>query len=495
LIVTELPFDGERFIPGMDGALELEHIHRYALAKKLAAGKVVLDIASGEGYGSRMLADVAARVFGVDISEDAVAHARRTYRVPNLEFRAGSCAAIPLEDRSVDLVVSFETIEHHAQHEEMLDEIARVLKPDGVLFISSPNKHEYSDVPGFVNPFHVKELYLQQLTDLLARRFSSVAMLGQRQMHASTIAAMEPVPKSFEHFFSDLEPVAHDGLTRSIYFLAIATNGAIPELPNSVMEATLQGPEVLQTVLVPTSRFQAYWRVADEPYSEERSGWLTYPVGADVREYSVRLPIETGSVVDSLRIDFADKPLVCHLVLLDVCNTAGEVVWQWNRSDDTFDNASECFFVPSSADLRPMGQTATGLDIISTGIDPYFEIRLEDEQAARLGKGVLVRVRFATSRLLPSYQPDVLALMAELSTARREQAHLNAAALHTLSEMAEVVKQAQSRESEAREAAERSEQRADDAMAALARSEQRWARLQRHRWWKRLNGWFQLDHG
>jgi cyclopropane fatty-acyl-phospholipid synthase-like methyltransferase len=118
--LTELPFDGERFIPGMDGALELEHVHRYALAKKLAAGKIVLDIASGEGYGSRMLAGVAARVIGVDISDDAIAHARQTYRAPNLEFRTGSCAAIPLEDRSVDLVVSFETIEHHAQHEEIL---------------------------------------------------------------------------------------------------------------------------------------------------------------------------------------------------------------------------------------------------------------------------------------------------------------------------------------------------------------------------------------
>ena len=77
-----------------------------------------------------------------------------------------------MPDARVDFVVSFETIEHHDQHLQMMMEIRRVLRPDGVLIISSPDKHEYSDVPGFKNEFHVKELYLSEFVDLLSSHFS-----------------------------------------------------------------------------------------------------------------------------------------------------------------------------------------------------------------------------------------------------------------------------------------------------------------------------------
>ncbi|HNP61759.1 MAG TPA: hypothetical protein PKM72_13020, partial [Nitrospirales bacterium] len=53
--VTEppkLPWTGERYVPGVIGDIELEHLHRYYLARELAVGKDVLDIACGEGYGS-----------------------------------------------------------------------------------------------------------------------------------------------------------------------------------------------------------------------------------------------------------------------------------------------------------------------------------------------------------------------------------------------------------------------------------------------------------
>lgn len=138
---------GERFLPGMEGAIEVEHLHRYILACELARGRDVLDVACGEGYGSNLLAGVARSVVGVDIADSAVAHARAQYTRQNLRFVQGDCALLPLEDASVDLVVSFETIEHHDQHEAMLAEIDRVLRPGGSLIISSPNKKTYSDTP------------------------------------------------------------------------------------------------------------------------------------------------------------------------------------------------------------------------------------------------------------------------------------------------------------------------------------------------------------
>ena len=66
-ISNGIKFDGERFIPNqIHGDIELEHLHRYLLASELSAGKVILDIASGAGYGSAMLSRQADKVIGVD---------------------------------------------------------------------------------------------------------------------------------------------------------------------------------------------------------------------------------------------------------------------------------------------------------------------------------------------------------------------------------------------------------------------------------------------
>jgi ubiquinone/menaquinone biosynthesis C-methylase UbiE len=162
-----MEFTGERYVPEVRGAIELEHVHRYLQAREIAAGKVVLDIACGEGYGTALLAGLAARAIGVDISREAVRHAKARYVAGNIEFLVGSCARIPLPDRSIDLVTSFETIEHHDQHEKMMQEIKRVLRPRGVLVISSPDKQHYSIDTGHRNEYHVKELYAHEFKALL----------------------------------------------------------------------------------------------------------------------------------------------------------------------------------------------------------------------------------------------------------------------------------------------------------------------------------------
>ena len=153
-----LTFTGERFLPEVRGAIWYEHWHRYAVAAALAAGKRVLDAASGEGYGSFLLARDAASVVGVDVSADAVAHARQRYARANLRFEAASVTTLPLPDASIDLVVSFETIEHLTAQAPMLAEFRRVLAPDGVLLISSPNRPVYNEGGGIDNHFHVREL-------------------------------------------------------------------------------------------------------------------------------------------------------------------------------------------------------------------------------------------------------------------------------------------------------------------------------------------------
>src|SRR5512141_2447359 len=123
-------FTGERFLPGAGGGdIAYEHCHRYAFARRFAAGRRVLDAACGEGYGTALLGAVAADATGVDIDAASIAHARATYGGrANVRFATGSVAALPFATASFDVVVSFETIEHLAADEQpaMLAEIARV---------------------------------------------------------------------------------------------------------------------------------------------------------------------------------------------------------------------------------------------------------------------------------------------------------------------------------------------------------------------------------
>lgn len=223
-----MEFTGERFVPQIDGNIKYEHLHRYALAVELAKGRSVLDIASGEGYGSALLAKRAASVIGVDIDVESVDHAQVQYgHLPNLNFLVGSCDAIPLADASIEVVTSFETIEHHDRHEEMMQEIKRVLKVDGLLIISSPNRLVYSDKPKYTNPFHVKELYYQEFLDLLNLYFHQVHIYGQKLAVTSCVTSLEPSNKqeisSFSGDVNSLSNIA-SSLPSPLYFVAICSN-------------------------------------------------------------------------------------------------------------------------------------------------------------------------------------------------------------------------------------------------------------------------------
>lgn len=222
-----MEFTGERFIPTLSGEIRHEHFHRYAWCRALVAGKAVLDIACGEGYGSAILARDATSVIGVDISDEAVEHAKQCYAdIAGLEFRQGDAASIPLPDNSVDVVVSFETIEHHDKHDEMMGEIRRVLRPDGVLIISSPNRVVYSEKAGYHNEFHVKELDFTEFDVLLHTRFSKVRYFGQRIAVGSAIAAIQSdtVERSMDAFTDTGVDIVERSpqLLDAVYFIAIA---------------------------------------------------------------------------------------------------------------------------------------------------------------------------------------------------------------------------------------------------------------------------------
>lgn len=180
-----IEFTGERVIPGQsDLDLFNEHLARYAFAARFAAGRRAVDAGCGAGYGAAELARLARSVLGVDASTYAISYAREHYSAPNLRFVAASCAALPLADASVDLLVAFEVIEHLAEWQRFLAEVRRVLAPGGHFIVSTPNKEYYAESRRLTgpNPYHVHEFDFDEFSAQLRVLFPEVTLFLQNHV-------------------------------------------------------------------------------------------------------------------------------------------------------------------------------------------------------------------------------------------------------------------------------------------------------------------------
>lgn len=171
---------GERTIPGLD--IENYWFRRHEVVYQRLAERCVdadvLEAGCGEGYGADLIASVARRVVAVDYDEAAVAHVRSRY--PRVDVMRANLAQLPLPDASVDVVVNFQVIEHLWDQTQFVLECARVLRPSGLLLMSTPNRITFSpgrDTP--INPFHTRELNAAELTQLLLDGgFTDVSVSG-----------------------------------------------------------------------------------------------------------------------------------------------------------------------------------------------------------------------------------------------------------------------------------------------------------------------------
>ena len=175
-------YTGERMQPiDSDPNTFWEHIYRYAFAARFAAGRQILDVACGAGYGTAALRAAGARsVVGVDNSLEACQFAATEFSV---NVQVADAQKLPFADGTFDLIVSFETIEHLDRPLQFLDECRRVLSRDGTLVLSTPHKTNYRKITPH-NPFHAHELEEEEFEHECRQRFSHVDMFTQHPFYA-----------------------------------------------------------------------------------------------------------------------------------------------------------------------------------------------------------------------------------------------------------------------------------------------------------------------
>jgi ubiquinone/menaquinone biosynthesis C-methylase UbiE len=184
-----MEFTGERAIDGKTpDRIWHDHIERYRFAADYTKDKTVLDIASGTGYGVDLFASNGAiKAVGIDVDPESIGYARVKYKSKNAEYLVGNINKINFSDRYFDVITCFETIEHVEDHTQALKELKRVLKPSGILIISSPNRRLTS--PGKAldekpnNRYHIKEFNQDEFCSILQPDYTVNGLYGQRRVH------------------------------------------------------------------------------------------------------------------------------------------------------------------------------------------------------------------------------------------------------------------------------------------------------------------------
>ncbi len=204
-----------------------EHIARYQLVASLVKNKTVLDIACGSGYGSAYLAQQgASRVLGIDIDQVTIGHNQAQYQSPTLEFKVGDAGRLDIPSESFDIITSFETIEHLKTIEAYLAELQRVIKANGLVFISTPNK----DVFQQKNPWHIKEFTKDEFKTWLEKYFSYVKIIEQKNAVASVIKVNDQTEGNINF---------NDSKTKALYFIAVCSKEKVEVNLDNIISANM----------------------------------------------------------------------------------------------------------------------------------------------------------------------------------------------------------------------------------------------------------------
>ena len=225
-------FTGERVIPGrVEDNLFNEHLARYRFTARFAEpGTTVLDAGCGAGYGSAELARHGASVLGIDVSMEAIEHARANFSASGVQFLQASCTAIPAHNEGFRLVAAFEVIEHLEGWRDFLTEVSRVLQPEGMFLVSTPNRLYYAESrqKAGPNPFHVHEFTEEEFRDELSTVFPHVKVLLQNHVEGIAFTGSETDGTAFEISERSSDP------SRAHFFLALCGKQPLPAIERFV---------------------------------------------------------------------------------------------------------------------------------------------------------------------------------------------------------------------------------------------------------------------
>ncbi|MDW7776895.1 MAG: class I SAM-dependent methyltransferase [Methanosarcinales archaeon] len=160
-----------------------EHVARYRFFSEYATNKDVLDAGCGFGYGSVILSNhKAKKVVGIDNSYQTLKYVVEKYNFNNISHVVSDVTCTPFASRTFGAIYAFEVIEHIKNDNSFLLEMIRILKDDGYIFISTPNKKFHSKHKDFqdINPFHIREYELNEFRNILEKKFSHVEIYGER---------------------------------------------------------------------------------------------------------------------------------------------------------------------------------------------------------------------------------------------------------------------------------------------------------------------------
>jgi arsenite methyltransferase len=186
---------------GKGEGMEQEHlsITQQTLAVMgLKPGQKVLDLGCGAGWASRLLAqsvagDAPGQVVGLDVSDEMIRHARaNTKDLDNVLFVTGSAQQIPWEENYFDRVLSVESFYYYGDQDGALDELLRVLAPNGELYILinlyRDNPYSLRWVDGLKVPVQVRSE--AEYVELIKRH-------GFENVRAQRIPDLSPTPEVY----------------------------------------------------------------------------------------------------------------------------------------------------------------------------------------------------------------------------------------------------------------------------------------------------------
>jgi ubiquinone/menaquinone biosynthesis C-methylase UbiE len=223
--MDNIQFTGERFSISKEKNWELyfQHMGRYLFTRQLAHGKFVLDAACGTGYGTAILAQSAYRAIGIDISKETVSYCNQHNQKDNTHFVNMDCTNLAFPKESFDLVVSFETLEHLKKIKRFVKELHRVLKPNGQLIISTPNRDIYALYnKNRKNEYHTCEFDENGFRELMEPHFKIEKIYGQRFFAKKDIPLLAP-------YTSNEIPTGKDGILRKL--VRVGMRSYLPDGP------------------------------------------------------------------------------------------------------------------------------------------------------------------------------------------------------------------------------------------------------------------------